>query len=214
MAHETQKKSFLQGRLFLGMAIPLIIYYILKRYYSLTITCTVISIYTLLYTLYDLKKKKSLNLFSILAFILSTISVLGMMILKDDRFYWIQGIIENILFAAVFLISLMWNRSAMQMLAEDSGVGHLPSVIRELKFYKNLWRFETKAWIGYYVFLALSKTFIYLNFTKDTYMMFSVIFGSYGIPALIALSIFYAKSQFSKYDFEAAIKAEQTRRVA
>lgn len=206
--------SFLKSRLFLGMGIPLILYFISKQWVSMTVTCTLISGYTFLYVTGELIKKRTINLFGVLAFTMSTISLLGMLILKDDRFYWIQGIVENLFFALLFASSLLWKRSAMQMLAEDSGIGQMPVSIRQMSFYKNLWRLETIVWVVFYLLLGVIKAVLYLYASQDLYILFATTVGSYGVPVMIALSVFYAQKQFASDAFKKALSTELQSKAA
>jgi len=125
------------------------------------------------------------NIFAVLALVLILVRIVVVMSGRSPRMYLVLIALDEILFGAIFMISLLFKRSIMEILATEIGVRAPDEIIRS-KYYSKVWRIVTAVWgIAYLLFALLLMS---LN-VKDLDIVGKIdMFG--WLPLLVVLFIF------------------------
>ncbi|MBL8644985.1 MAG: septation protein A [Rhodospirillaceae bacterium] len=83
--------------------------------------------------------------------------------LEDELFIKIKPTIVNLCFAAILLVGLMMNRLFIKIVMEAA-----------IQLTDRGWLILTRAWIGFFVVLAVLNEIVWRNFSTDTWVSFKV----------------------------------------
>jgi len=98
-------------------------------------------------------------------------------LLADELFIKLKPTIINTCFAAILFFGLVTNRLFVKLLFEAA-----------LKLTDHGWRLFTRAWIGFFLFLAVINEIVWRNFPTDTWVNFKV-FGVMPITLVFTLAL-------------------------
>jgi intracellular septation protein len=83
--------------------------------------------------------------------------------LEDELFIKIKPTVVNLIFAAILLIGLMINRLFIKIVMEAA-----------IQLTDRGWLLLTRAWIGFFIFLAGVNEVVWRSFSTDTWVSFKV----------------------------------------
>lgn len=98
--------------------------------------------------------------------------------LADELFIKLKPTIVNLLFATILFVGLLTGRLFIKLLLESA-----------FQLTDRGWLLLTRAWIGFFVFLAAVNEFVWRNFTTDTWVSFKV-FGVMPITLVFTFMLF------------------------
>ncbi len=97
--------------------------------------------------------------------------------LADETFIKLKPTIVNLLFATILLVGLMTGRVFMKILLESA-----------FQLTDRGWQLITRAWIGFFIFLAALNEVVWRNFSTDTWVSFKV-FGVLPITLVFTFAL-------------------------
>jgi intracellular septation protein len=98
--------------------------------------------------------------------------------LADELFIKLKPTIVNLMFAAILLVGLLTGRLFIKLILESA-----------FQLQDRGWLLLTRAWIGFFVFLAALNEFIWRNFSTDFWVSFKV-FGVMPLTILFTFLLF------------------------
>ncbi len=95
------------------------------------------------------------NFFAIFAVIMIMARIIVVIAAKDPRMYLYVLALDNFIVGVIFMASLLFRRSLMQMFA-DSASAQIPQEIQRSAYYGKAWRIVTFVWAAVYVIFAIA----------------------------------------------------------
>ncbi|MDD5432659.1 MAG: hypothetical protein PHO70_06725 [Candidatus Omnitrophica bacterium] len=130
-------------------------------------------------------KTRKVNIFAILALVLILIRILVVIAERDPRLYLILVALDEIIFGLIFLVSLFFKRTIMEVFADAVG-SKAPEAVKCSRYYSKAWRIVTFVWGVTYLLYAL---ILVLMNVKDLKTVGQIDMFAW-IPILVALFIF------------------------
>lgn len=143
---EIFKENFPWKDFMLGLLIPKLIFYTFLHYGNITAGTIVALIWCVGVIVYDYIRSKKIGWFAIIAAILILIRLYAILRKDDPTSYLISDALDNMLFGLVFLISLLFPRSLMQVFVEAGDYSRIPERIVKSPYYKKAWIIVTAVW--------------------------------------------------------------------
>jgi intracellular septation protein len=97
--------------------------------------------------------------------------------LQDELFIKVKPTIVNLIFASVLGVGLLLNRLFIKIVLEAA-----------IQLTERGWLILTRAWIGFFVFLAVLNEIAWRNFPTDTWVSFKV-FGIMPLTLIFSFSL-------------------------
>lgn len=97
--------------------------------------------------------------------------------LADETFIKLKPTIVNLLFAAILLVGLMTGKLLIKLVLESA-----------FQLSDRGWLLLTRAWIGFFIFLALINEVVWRNFPTGTWVNFKV-FGVMPLTLLFSFAL-------------------------
>ncbi len=95
------------------------------------------------------------NFFAIFAVIMIVARIIVVIAAKNPRLYLYVLALDNLIVGVIFMASLLFKRSLMQMFA-DSASAQIPQEILRSAYYEKAWRIVTFVWAAVYVIFAIA----------------------------------------------------------
>ncbi|MBN2452792.1 MAG: hypothetical protein JXB40_00830 [Candidatus Omnitrophica bacterium] len=108
-------------------------------------------------------REHKINVFAVIAVLMIFMRIAVVLASKSAALYLFAQAADSVLCGIIFLVSLFFPRSLIQILAEASGVA-MPAEIRLSPFYKKAWQIITFVWGAAYMFFAV--LLVTLNLTN------------------------------------------------
>lgn len=143
-------------------------------------------------------KERKLNALAVMGAAFSAIGVVGTVISNNPTFYLIAPIIQDILFAIIFLGSLFCKKSLVQIIAEQSYLKNVSEDFRKQPKYVAAWRIVTISWAILNISQAIVRTILLFTVSMGSYYAISTIYCNISSPALIAFSILFPRWYWKK----------------
>ncbi len=99
------------------------------------------------------------------------------LLLADETFIKLKPTIVNLLFASILLVGLLTGRIFIKILLESA-----------FQLTERGWLIITRAWIGFFVFLAVLNEAVWRNVSTDTWVSFKV-FGVLPITLVFSFAL-------------------------
>ncbi len=128
------------------------------------------------------------NFFAVFAVIMIVARVIVVIAEKNPRMYLYVLALDNLVVGVVFMGSLLFKRSLMQMFADSASAQMPPEILRSV-YYGKAWRIVTFVWATVYILFALALVLLKAGNLKIVGLidMFA------GWPLMIILFIFTLK---------------------
>lgn len=173
--------------------IPIIIFSILDRY-GMTFEGIVLSGgWSIGVVLVNYIKDHELNALAIMSAAFAGIGLIGTIISKNPTFYLIAPIVQDILLAVMFFGSLLFKRSLIQIIIEQSYLKNDSGKIKNSQKFKSTCRFLSIAWGVLTVSQAAVRIILLYSVSTSTYYAISTAYGNISTPLMIAFSIMFPK---------------------
>ncbi|MHB8154486.1 MAG: DUF3159 domain-containing protein [Candidatus Omnitrophota bacterium] len=95
------------------------------------------------------------NFFAIFAVIMIMARIIVVIAAKNPRMYLYVLALDNLIVGIIFMLSLLFKRSLMQMFA-DSASAQIPQEILASVYYGKAWRIVTFVWAAVYIIFAIA----------------------------------------------------------
>lgn len=143
-------------------------------------------------------KERKLNALAVMGGAFSAIGVVGTVISNNLTFYLIAQIIQDILFAIIFLGSLLSKKSLVQIIAEQSYLKNVSEEFKKQPKYVAAWRIVTISWAILNISQAIVRTILLFTVSIGSYYAISTIYCNISSPALITFSILFPRWYWKK----------------
>jgi intracellular septation protein A len=136
-------------------------------------------------------KERKLNIFALFALAMIFLRVVVILASKSPALYLLAQALDSALYGLIFLISLLFPRPLIQVLAEASGV-IVPEAIRKTPYYEKAWRITTGVWGLVFIFLALILAVLKMGSLKSVVVV-DMLASWPPTIALIAFTVLFPK---------------------
>jgi len=186
------KATFPYRQFILGALVPVLLYYVFHRFGQPLVGAMLAigwSISLLAITYWHARR---IELFPGLAIPIILIELIGTLITRNPNFYLASAAIEKILWALLFLGSLVLRRPLIQIFAEllNPGLGSREFLNQSKippKLYQAAWHILTAVWAAVYFLKAFILIFSQLNLSMETFLIFRT---ATGIPITVLMFVF------------------------
>lgn len=138
-------------------------------------------------------KERKINALAAFAGTFAVIGLVGTIISKNEKFYFIAPIIQDALLALVFFGSLLFNRSLVQVIAEQTYIKNIPDKIRNNPRYQSAWRILTIAWGTLNVVQAIIRALLLNHMSMSSYFAVNTTISNISDALLIIFCIMFPK---------------------
>lgn len=192
-----RKQSFLRNifnqEFLISAIVPLVIFYIFD-YFQMTLNGIILSgCWCVCVVAIKLIREHKVNVIALLAGIFSAVGLVGTIISHNPTFYLISPIVIDILYALIFLGSLLTPRPLIQVFVEDAHLGMFPEELRCTRKYKRAWQIITVAWGILNITQALLRILLLHSVSMSLYYSISTIYSSISSPLLLVLSYLFPR---------------------
>lgn len=141
-------------------------------------------------------RDRKINIFAILTVVLILLRVIVVLASKSPALYLIAQALDSTLYGIVFLGSLCFPTSLIQLFAEASGVV-MPDEIRSSPYYRKAWRIITAVWGAVFMLLAAALATLKLGDLGSAAIV-DMIAGWPITAALIAFTVIFPRWYWAK----------------
>ncbi|WP_160672058.1 VC0807 family protein [Clostridium sp. C8-1-8] len=138
-------------------------------------------------------KERKINALAAFAGTFAVIGLVGTIISKNEKFYFIAPIIQDALLALVFFGSLLFNRSLVQVIAEQTYIKNIPDKIINNPRYQSAWRILTIAWGTLNVVQAIIRALLLNHMSMSSYFAVNTTISNISDALLIIFCIMFPK---------------------
>ena len=149
-------QKFPRRQFVMGALAPIALFYTCKRLGQPLTGALLASIWGLCVVSIDYWRSRRANVFAGLATTLAVIEIAATIITRSPAWYLAAAAMESGVLGGVFLASLLFPRSLLQLLAEETvGPEGFSAEVRQSRLYQTAWRLLTGVWGGVYLAKAL-----------------------------------------------------------
>ncbi|QAA33429.1 VC0807 family protein [Clostridium manihotivorum] len=138
-------------------------------------------------------KERKINALAAFAGTFAVIGLVGTIISNNPKFYFIAPIIQDALLALVFFGSLFFNRSLVQVIAEQTYIKNVPDKIKNNPRYQSAWKILTIAWGALNVVQAIIRALLLNHMSMSSYYAFNTTVSNISDALLIVFCIMFPK---------------------
>lgn len=138
-------------------------------------------------------KEHEINALAAMAGFFSAIGLIGTIVSRNPTFYLVAPIVQDILYALIFLGSLFFDRSLIQTIVEQSYLKNAPEEIKRKPKYKSAWRILTVAWGFLNISQAILRSILLYSVSMSSYYAISTIYSNISTPLLLAVSLTFPR---------------------
>ncbi|AOR23382.1 VC0807 family protein [Clostridium taeniosporum] len=173
--------------------IPIIIFSIFNKLQMTFYGIILSGVWSIGIVIINFIKEHKINALASMSAIFSGIGLIGTIISKNPTFYLISPIIQDILYALIFFSSLLFERSLIQVIVEQSYLKNVSQEVKKKPKYKLVWRILTVAWGILNVSQAVLRTILLYSVSMSSYYAISTLYSNISSPLLLAFSILFPK---------------------
>ena len=203
MERSVNKKYFVLKNVFnkdfiVSAIIPIIIFYVFDKN-GKTIDGIILSGgWSIGVVLINYIIERKINALAIMSVVFSGIGLIGTVVSKNATFYLISPIIQDIIVALIFFVSLFFEKSLIQVVVEQSYLKNTSGELKKHPKYKSAWKILTVLWGFVNLSHAVLKIILFYSVSTSTYYAISTAYGTISSPIFIALSIMFPKWYWKK----------------
>lgn len=149
------KENFPWKDMFLGFLIPKVFFLYGVRHGMPFLWAAIAMVWCVTVFYIQQVKTRKANFFAIFAVIMIIARIIVVLAGKNSRMYLYVLALDNFVVGAVFMASLLFKRSIMQLFA-DSASGNIPQEILHSEYYGKAWRIVTLVWAVIFMLFALA----------------------------------------------------------
>ncbi|GAA0076970.1 hypothetical protein UT300005_13480 [Clostridium sp. CTA-5] len=186
-------KNILNKDFVVSAIIPIIIFSVFDKL-QMTFDGIILSgVWSIGVVLINFIKEHRINALASMSAIFSAIGLIGTIISKNPTFYLISPIIQDILYALIFFGSLLFEKSLIQIIVEQSYLKNVSEEFKKQPEYKSVWRILTIAWGFLNISQAVLRTILLYYVSMSSYYAISTLYSNISSPLLLAFSILFPK---------------------
>lgn len=191
-------KSVLNTDFVLSAIIPILIFYFFDKLNMTLDGIVLCGVWSIGVVVLGFVRDKKFNALAVMSGAFSAISLICTVISKNPTFYMAAPIIQDLLIALVFSISLFSNRSLIQVLVEQSYLKNASESLKSSPKYKAAWRILTIAWALLNLSQAALRIMLLHSVSISSYYAINTSYNSISVPVLIAFSVLFPQWYWKK----------------
>lgn len=177
----------------ISAVIPIILFTAFDKE-KMTLTGIILSaLWSIGVILIEFIKEHKINALASFAGLFAVIGLTGTLISKNPTFYFIAPIIQDALLAVVFLGSLFFERSLVQVIVEQTYLKNVPEEVRRKPRYKSAWRILSTAWGILNVAQAVLRTILLNHVSMSSYYAINTTCSNISSSLLIVFCMVFPK---------------------
>ncbi|GKX68524.1 VC0807 family protein [Inconstantimicrobium mannanitabidum] len=143
-------------------------------------------------------KNHEFNALATISAVFYGVGLIGTVISKNPNFYLISPIIKDILYALIFFGSLLFKRSLIQVIVEQSFYKTTSKELKSQAKYIHIWRMLSIAWGILNLSQAGLRILLLHSISMSQYYAISTMYDNISTPLMIAFSIMVPQWYFKK----------------
>lgn len=173
--------------------IPILIFAIFDKY-GMTLLGTILTgVWSIGVVCVNYAKNREFNALATISAVFAGSGLIGTIISKNPSFYLISPIVQDILYAAMFFGSLLFKKSLIQIIVEQSYLKNAPEEIKNRPQLIKAWRILSVAWGCLNISQAAIRIILLYSVSVSTYYAVSTAYGNISSPLMLAFSIMFPK---------------------
>lgn len=178
--------------------IPIIIFSVLDKY-GMTFEGIILSgVWSIGVVCVNYIKEHQLNALATISAIFAGSGLIGTIISKNPTFYLISPIVQDILYAAMFFGSLLFKKSLIQIIVEQSYLKNAPEEVKNRPQLIKAWRILSIAWGCLNISQAALRIILLYSVSVSTYYAVSTVYGNISSPLMLGFSIMFPKWYYKR----------------
>ncbi|EHJ01253.1 hypothetical protein CDLVIII_4759 [Clostridium sp. DL-VIII] len=138
-------------------------------------------------------KDHELNALATISAVFAGSGLIGTIISKNPGFYLISPIVQDILYAAMFFGSLLFKKSLIQIIVEQSYLKNAPEEVKNRPQLIKAWRILSIAWGLLNISQAALRIILLYSVSVSAYYAVSTVYGNISSPLMLGFSIMFPK---------------------
>ncbi len=176
----------------LGALIPMLIFYLLSRVGQPLLGAVLAGGWGLGVVLVGYWRSRRIDLFAGMALAMAVIELLILALTRNPDFYLASEAIQSAAYGVLFLGSLVFSRSLIQLLAEETGAtANLPAHLRCSPDYRTAWHLLSTVWGGVSLLKAGLLFLAQWGLTLETFLAIRTLSGFPILASLLAFSFWF-----------------------
>lgn len=175
---QLMRQKFPRRQFVLGAVVPMLLFYTCKRLGQPLTGALLAGSWGLCVVSTDYWCSRRVNVFAGLAATLAVIELAATAITRSPTWYLAAAAIESGVLGCVFLASLLFPRSLIQLLAEETvGPEGFSAEVQQSRPYQIVWRLLTGVWGGVYLAKALLLLFAQWGLPLEAFLVVRTLLG-------------------------------------
>lgn len=191
-------KNIFNKDFILSAIIPIMLFYIFSKGGSTLEGIIISGIWSVGLVLVNLIREREFNALATMSATFSGIGLIGTIISKNPEFYLVSPIVQDILFAIIFFVSLLFKKSLIQIIVEQSFFKNAPDKLKSSTMYTRVWKILSIGWGFLNISQAIVRIILLYTVSVDSYYAISTAYGSISGPLMIGFSIIFPQWYFKK----------------
>ncbi len=177
----------------LSVIIPIIILAVLSHF-NMTLMGTILAGgWALAASTVKFARERRVNIYAMIVAGFSAIGLIGTVISRSPTFYLASPIISDLVLAAVFLGSLLFSKSLIQVFAEYETKDLFPPALRTHPRYAAAWRILTAGWGILSLTQALLRAILLRSAPAALYYTVSSLYGNISTPLFLVFTFWFPR---------------------
>jgi len=138
-------------------------------------------------------RERRVNIYAMIVAGFSVIGLIGTIISRNPTFYLVAPIVSNLLMAAVFLGSMFFNKSLIQVFAEYETKDLFSPALRTHPRYAAAWRILTVGWGILILSQALLRAVLLRSVSITVYFTVSSLYENISTPLFLVFTFWFPR---------------------
>jgi intracellular septation protein A len=177
----------------LSVIIPIIILAVLSHFNMTLLGAILAGTWALAASAVKFARERRVNIYAMIVAGFSAIGLIGTIISHSPTFYLASPIISDLVLAVVFLGSLLFSRSLIQIFAEYETKNLFPPELRMHPRYADAWRILTAGWGILSLSQALLRMVLLRSVSATLYYTVSSIYGNISTPLFLIFTFWFPR---------------------
>lgn len=190
-------KTFPMGQFILGALIPTILFLIFHKLGHPLQGAVIGSVWGLGVVLVNYWRSRRIDPLAAFGTALTVVQLIGTLITHNPALYLASSAIHSAIFGFLFLGSLLFPRSLIQVFVETSTTKKF-SEFRQSRPYRTVWRIITAVWGGVLLLRAILLVIFQIRLPLSAFLAFQNITDFPLTFALFAFSFWFARQYFNR----------------
>lgn len=186
-------KQIFNWEFFFSVVIPIIILAVLSHFNMALLGTILAGTLALAASAVKFARVRRVNIYAMIVAGFSAIGLIGTIISRSPAFYLASPIVCDLVLAAVFLGSLLFSKSLIQVFAEYETKDFFPPALRMHPRYAEVWRILTAGWGFLSLSQALLRVILLRSVPPALYYTISSLYGNISTPFFLVFTFWFPR---------------------